>query len=103
MKQLLYIKDFKIVLTCLACPEQYDVFKQGRMVAYLRLRHGYFSVQCPDVCCKTVYEAEPEGDGMFNQNERMKYLTEAIMAIKKYRKYQQSRRAKHGTETTKYY
>ena len=39
----------KLVLTCGACPEQYDAFDGERQVGYLRLRHGHFTVTCPDV------------------------------------------------------
>lgn len=28
-------------LTCLACPEQYDVLSGTKVVGYVRLRHGY--------------------------------------------------------------
>lgn len=30
--------------TCLACPEQYDVFKDGKYVAYIRKRWGHLTV-----------------------------------------------------------
>lgn len=96
MKQIQYIKDFKLELTCYACPEQYDVFKQGRLIGYLRLRHGNFYAACPDVGGTTVYQACPEGDGMFNQEERLKYLTKAIIAIKKHRQHAQSKRVKYN-------
>jgi len=39
------INGYKLVLTCGACPEQYDVFKNGQQVGYLRLRHGFFSAE----------------------------------------------------------
>lgn len=96
MKHIQYIKDFKLELTCWSCPEQYDVFKRGKLVAYLRLRHGIFYAACPDVGGTTVYQDNPEGDGMFNQEERLKYLTKAIIAIKKYRQHAQSRRIKYN-------
>jgi hypothetical protein len=72
------------VETCGACPEQYDVFdRSNKRVGYLRLRHGWFRVDMP--CCggKTVYEAGPRGEGMFDDDEREFYLTEAIRAIRK--------------------
>jgi len=67
-----------------ACPEQYDVFKDGKEVGYLRLRHGYFRADYPTICTrggKTIYEAWPRGDGEFFPDERKYYLTEAIRAI----------------------
>ena len=73
--------DIKLVLTCGACPEQYDAFNDGKKVGYLRLRHGVFYVECPDVGGEEVYEAFPNGDGMFEADERDKYLDEAKEAI----------------------
>lgn len=41
--------NLKFVKTCPACPEQYDVFnKEGKIVAYIRLRWGTITIQCPD-------------------------------------------------------
>jgi len=75
------INGYLLRLTCGACPEQYDVFWEGERVGYLRLRHGWFYAATPDVGGKTVYEASPNGDGIFDCDERVKYLTEAIEAI----------------------
>lgn len=71
----------EFVQTCGACPEQYDAKLGGQTVGYLRLRHGYFRVDCPDVGGETVYEAEPKGDGSFEPDERAFYLEEAEKAI----------------------
>lgn len=72
---------FELVKTSDACPEQYDVFKNGEQVAYLRLRHGYFTCEVPDCGGKLVYEARPEGDGIFEPEERERYLTAALQAV----------------------
>lgn len=78
------IDGFKLVCTCPACPEQYDVFDAtGTQVGYLRLRHGYFRADYPDHYGETVYESRPKGDGIFNDSERVPELTKAINAIKK--------------------
>lgn len=74
-------KDYKLVETCSACPEQYDVFVNGQQVGYLRLRHGHFSVSYPDHYGETIYSASPRGDGIFEPEERNFYLNEAIKAI----------------------
>lgn len=80
----LQIGGLRLVCTCSACPEQYDVFsKTGDKVGYLRLRHGVFRADVPDAGDETVYEAEPKGDGVFEPEERTQYLTEAVEAIKK--------------------
>ncbi len=69
-------------LTCGAVPEQYEVFdKSGVQVGYLRLRHGWFRVDYPDCGGETIYSAEPIGDGVFEDNERTHYMTEAMNAI----------------------
>jgi hypothetical protein len=71
----------RLVKTCGACPEQYEAFLGDEQVGYLRLRHGHFSVDCPDVGGKTVYSAYPDGDGTFRGHERTKYLNAACRAI----------------------
>ena len=77
------LDGLKLVCTCGACPEQYDVFDaDGKQVGYLRLRHGKFRVECPDACTETVYEAMPKGDGIFHDDEREYFLTQAVAAIK---------------------
>lgn len=73
----------KLVLTCSACPEQYDALLEGRQVGYLRLRHGWFRVDYPDVGGETIYEAHPEGGGAFSDSERKYYLDAAIVAIER--------------------
>jgi len=75
------ILGYDLVMTCGACPEQYDVFFEGEKVGYLRLRHGYFTATFPDVDGKFVYKSEKEGDGIFASHEREKFLEEAIKAI----------------------
>jgi hypothetical protein len=67
--------------TCGACPEQYDAYLGDEKVGYLRLRHGYFTVTCPWVGGKLVYEAQPRGDGLFEYEERDRYLEAACAAI----------------------
>lgn len=75
------IQGCKLDLTCTACPEQYDVFKNGAQIGYLRLRHGEFRADFPDCGEKTVYEAEPKGDGVFEDDERDFFLNEAVSAL----------------------
>ena len=43
-------------LTCGACPEQYDVFKKKRLVAYVRLRWGDLTCRVPDYNGELIYE-----------------------------------------------
>ena len=71
----------KFVMTCGACPEQYDAFLDGEQVGYLRLRHGHFSVECPDSGGTEVYAAKTKGDGLFYEDERDFHLSMAARAI----------------------
>lgn len=67
--------------TCHACPEQYDVTLDLLQVGYIRLRHGHFRVHTPNVRGKIVYEASPDGDGIFETYERLTYMTIAMRKI----------------------
>jgi hypothetical protein len=72
----------RLVQTCGACPEQYDAFDgAGRQVGYLRLRHGRFTVEYPDCGGERLGDFYPEGDGMFRDEERARYLAQALGLI----------------------
>jgi hypothetical protein len=79
------INGVRLEQTCYACPEQYDAFLDatGERVGYLRLRHGSFTVNVPDPGGKLIYDADPEGDGIFEDHERERYLTAAVRAIRR--------------------
>lgn len=76
--------DVELRQTSHACPEQYDALVGDRIVGYLRLRHGEFTVECPGVGGDLVYQAEPLGDGSFEDDERERFLSEARSAIAKW-------------------
>lgn len=85
------VNDIVLKQTCGACPEQYDAMYHGVQVGYLRLRHGEFSVSCPDsrwacgeIPAETVMYANPNGDGEFYDDEREHYLNEAKVNIVKW-------------------
>lgn len=75
------ISEIELIQTCVACPEQYDAYHNNIQVGYLRLRHGFFYVDCPDCGDETVYTANPKGDGIFYEDEREFYLNGAKQAI----------------------
>lgn len=75
------IDGLRLVNTCGACPEQYDVFRGGEQVGYLRLRHGYFRADYLACGGETVYDAHPYGDGIFAPFEREDHLRAAVAAI----------------------
>lgn len=82
-----YLEDwtdgkYMLEQTCGACPEQYDMLdKSGNTVGYFRLRNGNFTVECPDCGGKLVFKASPQGDGVFEYDEREYYLTMGYLAI----------------------
>lgn len=86
--QDIIIDGCRLVCTCSVCPEQYDVFDESTRVqiGYLRLRHGWFRADVPACGGETVYEANPNGDGAFDEDERVGYLTNAVKAIQDYRR-----------------
>lgn len=75
------IMGYELREGCRMFPEEYNVFRDGEQVAYLRLRHGYFCAEVPDACGELVYDAEPEGTGHFEVYERGHYLCAAIEAV----------------------
>jgi len=81
IKKLYARYGLEITLTCPACPEQYDIFKNGKQVAYYHLRHGEFSIDYPECGGETIYEAEPNGDGIFDDCERLTYLAKAMRLV----------------------
>lgn len=73
--------SYKLVQTCGACPEQYDVFHESDLdnrIGFLRLRDGYFRAEYMD---RIVCEAYPKGDGIFEWEEREFCINNAIKAI----------------------
>jgi len=79
--ECIHILGYELRQTCDFFPEQYDVFKQKKLVGYLRLNDRIFEVRHPDVGGEVVYEALVKGQGAFDDNEREQYLTKAIQAI----------------------
>lgn len=83
-------KGFDVRLTCESFPEQYDVYRKGKITGYIRVRHGMCWAFCPDadIDSECVYEASV-GYGEFTNGEERKYHMGRIMdAINKwYRKH----------------
>jgi hypothetical protein len=73
-----------------ACPEDYNAYLDGKQVAYLRLRHGYFSVEAPDREGNVIYSSCPKGDGIFDDDEERTYhLQRAVNAIMRWLRNQE--------------
>ena len=77
------IDGIRLDKTCYACPEQYDAYLEKR-VGYLRLRNGYFAVYVPDAAGKLIYDADTQGDGIFEKGERDRHLAHAVRAIRQH-------------------
>ena len=72
-----------LVCTGSACPEQYDVFHDGKQIGYLRLRSGHFYAEHPVCGGKQVYHANVTGDGDFTdaqeQNGHLRFAVRALL------------------------
>ena len=87
------IEGLEFKLTCSACPEQYDVFKDDKLVGYVRLRHGGLSCRYPNYEGELIYsESFDDGwKGSFDDdNERNKYL---IIIAKELNNYMENENA----------
>jgi len=76
---------FEFIGTCVACPEQYDVYLEGRQVGYVRLRWASLSCVYPDVGGENIYNFSWYGDssndgykGEFANDDERKYHLELI-------------------------
>lgn len=72
------INGLEFVCTCQACPEQYDVFKDGKQVAYVRLRWSHLRVDVPECGQTTIYSEE------YNDEDRRPQLTKIAERINKH-------------------
>lgn len=62
-------------------PTQYTAFAEHVHVAYLRVKHGEFTVTCPDVGGEQVYQAWIGDGGHLPEHGEAHYLAEAKLAI----------------------
>lgn len=74
---MIKIEDVSLVLSCGACPEAYDAYYKDEYLGYLRLRHGVFSVYYGEGLDEVIFLAHPQGDGIFDSDEREAYLNKA--------------------------
>ena len=76
--------NLDIECTCSACPEQYEIWdsedEDYPQIGYLRLRGGQFTAEYPDAGGELVYKACPNGCTFFEDEERERYLTDAVRA-----------------------
>lgn len=71
-----------------ACPEQWDVYKSGVKVAYVRLRHGYLKVMDADhseIWWDNSESKDFDHDGVFaTEADRNHYLTKIAGVVNEY-------------------
>jgi hypothetical protein len=79
---MMIINGLEFVETSMACPEQYDVFKDGKQVGYVRLRHGTLRVDYPDCGDETIFvHHPPEADGGFRDEQQRTFFLNMISLI----------------------
>ncbi len=79
------ILGLKFLRTCIACPEQYDVFDENKnKVGYIRLRHGYLTAEVPDSGGTEIFSHKfsDERGGFDSEEECHTFLTRIAMIIK---------------------
>ena len=79
-------------LTCMACPEQYDVFIGDKQVGYVRLRGGALRAAYPDVYGEYEFNHHFLGDvwkGEFDDEDERKFHLD-LVAKHLYNKYIQN-------------
>lgn len=84
IKVLDFMEKIEFTETCGACPESYDAKIGERIVGYLRLRWGYFSVRYPDSQGREVYSHQFPDHllGMFpDEKTRRRQLDKAKAAL----------------------
>ena len=87
------INGYNFICTCDACPEQYDVFRNGKQVGYVRLRFGCLTADYKNVKVYHHCFNNDEYKGSFDTNaERDIFLT----FIAKKLKFEERRRADNG-------
>ena len=79
-------------MTCMACPEQYDVFIGEDQVGYVRLRGGALRAAYPNVYGKYEYNHHFQGDGWkgeFDDEDERKFHLD-LVAKHLYNRYLES-------------
>lgn len=75
--------NFEFRETCGACPEQYDVYLEGKQVGYVRLRGGFLRCAYPDCGQETIYEYGFTDNwmGCFDSNEQRDFHIDLIAQL----------------------
>ena len=76
------IKKYKIIRSCGACPEQYDIILNNKFIAFIRLRHGILTCENPEQT-KIYYKDNINYDGSFwdNKKDRELFINKIIKKL----------------------
>ncbi len=82
-------EGYELVMTSLACPEQYDMLNEtGQTVGYFRLRGASYTVHAPECMGDLVFDHYWDDDpwkGSFDTDEeRREFLQKGIDAVLRY-------------------
>ena len=83
------VGKYRFECTSGSAPEQYEVYYGPRHVAYVRLRGGRLTAECPDLLCDMVYQHRfpNECQGEFHsEKSRCKHLTKIAKLIHAWRR-----------------
>lgn len=86
-------REYELLVTSTACPEQYTVLRNDEQVGYLRLRGGRFRVDCPTCGDTTIGHVDYYNHGWigaFDPADRARYLTAAVHAIDRWERNHRS-------------
>ena len=73
-RDTLMVDNLRFEQTCVACPEQYDVFDGQDQIGYVRVRNGRLTVESPFCGGSLLLSEAVDGDGMFEDYERAEWL-----------------------------
>lgn len=81
------VNNYKFVMTSVAFPEQYDVFRDGEQVGYVRLRGGLLRCHLGDCRGEAIYEWKfTDGKSFFaNNEERLFFLRDIARSLEAHR------------------
>lgn len=67
------ISKQSIVMTCSACPSQWDAKTTDGKEVYIRVRYGHFTMDVDD---EEIFSGNPDGvDGVMSTSEMIEYVT----------------------------
>lgn len=81
------LNEFDVSMLCGGCPEQYEIYRKGKQVLYVRLRYGGLSAWYPDESGESIYQHRFSDNykGVFvDSEERNRYFNEIYDAYIKH-------------------